>query len=387
MLSRILLLLTLAGMIPPVAGETRAGDQVLVSGLVEDDLFAAGGQVRISGAVAGDAAVGAGTVDVDGDVEGDALLTGFRVRVDGGVGDDLRAAAGDLTLRGFIIDHAVIAGGNVTLTDESAIGGRTWIAAGTLDMAGQVGDDLTVVAGTANISGQVDGDLKVTARHIRVAPGTVISGTLLWRSDNPPEIADDAEIMGGVVAADEVEESPQAAHTVVRWSPLALGLAWFIAAVALLWLRPTLVARSASTFRGAPGRTLALGFATLVLAPVVALVLFVTVLGWLLGLLLLVGFAFALMLGSVLGLLIAMRLVTERQPVTGGPTVASAAGGWRGVMALALLTAGAIAAQPVPLLGNVVNLLLLLAGLGALTALATGRAAPAAGIPPSPAHP
>lgn len=385
MLSRILLLLALAGMAPSAVAETRAGTRVLVSGLVDDDLFAAGGQVRIGGAVAGDAAVGAGTLDIAGDVEGDALLTGLRIQLDGGVGDDLRVAAGDVTLRGFVIDHAVIAGGNVTLTEESAIGGRTWIGAGTLDLAGQVGDDLTVVAGTAYLSGQVDGDVQVTARHIRVAPGTVISGALVWRSDNPPEIADDAQIMGGVVAADELEE-PRAVRTVARWSPLAMGLAWFIAAVALLWLRPNLVARSASTFRGAPGRTLALGAAALVLVPLGALVLFVTVLGWLLGLLLLAGFAFALMLASVLGLLIATRLLIERPGLPGGPPVAAAAGGWRGVAALALLTAGAVVAQPVPLLGNVVNLLLLLAGLGALTALATGRAVPA-GLSPPLAHP
>lgn len=386
MLSRILLLLTLAGMGLPAGAETRAGDRVTISGLVEDDLFAAGGQVRIGGAVAGDAAVGAGALDIDGDVEGDALLAGFRVQLDGGVGDDLRAAAGDLTLRGFIIDHAVIAGGNVTLTDESAIGGRTWIAAGTLDLAGQVGDDLTIVAGTANISGQVDGDVEVTARHIRVAPGTVISGALLWRSDNPPEIAEDAEIMGGVVAADEVAAAEPAIHTAGRWGPVALGSAWFIAALALFWLRPALVMRSARVFRSAPGRTLVLGAATLVLTPLGALVLFVTVLGWMLGLLLLAGFAFALLLAGVLGLLIVMRLVAERQPVPGGPSSSSAAGGWRSVAILALLTAGAVAAQPVPLLGNVVNGLLLLAGLGALTALATGRVPPDP-APPTPAHP
>jgi carbonic anhydrase/acetyltransferase-like protein (isoleucine patch superfamily) len=309
----------------------------------------------------------------------------LHIQLDGGVGDDLRVAAGDLTLRGFVIDHALIAGGNVTLTEDSAIGGRTWIGAGSLDLAGQVGDDLTVVAGTANLSGQVDGDVQVTARHIRVAPGAVISGALVWRSDNPPEIADDAQILGGVVAADELEEL-QPVRSVVRLSPVAMGLAWFIAAVALLWLRPGLVERSASAFRGAPGRTLVLGAAALVLVPLGALVLLVTVLGWLLGLLLLAGFAFALMLSSVLGLLIAMRLLTDRQGVPGGgPPVAGAAGGWRRVVALALLTAGAVAAQPVPLLGNVVNLLLLLAGLGALTTLATGRAGPAS-FPTTPAH-
>lgn len=378
MLLRILLLL-LAGTAAPALAETRAGDTVTIGGLVEDDLFAAGARVRVSGAVAGDATIGAGTLDVDGDLEGDGLLAAYRMVLAGGVGDDLRAVAGDLTLGGFVIDHAVIAAGNVTLTPDSAIGGRTWIAAGHLEAGGQVGDDLRVVADTAVISGQVDGNVEITARRIRVAPGAVINGELVWRSEAPPEIAEDAEIMGGVVSAADVDDAANAPLPAGPVPGIALGLAWFVAALVLLWLRPVLVSRAAAVFAAAPGRTLLLGVATLVLAPLGAVVLFVTLLGWLLGLLLLAAFLFALVLAAVLGLLMLVQLVAGRIRGAGQPDVAPGAGGWRSVALLAAFTAGVVALQGVPVLGSVVNGLLLLAGLGSLAALATGRAAAQSG--------
>ena len=65
-------------------------------------------------------------------------------------------------------------------------------------------------------------------------------------------------------------------------------------------------------FQAAPGRTLVLGAASLVLTPIIALVLFVTVLGWLLGLVVLAGYVFGVMLSGLLGLLIVVRSLRGR---------------------------------------------------------------------------
>ena len=129
------------------------------------------GEVRIESAVAGAAVLAAGTAEISGDVAGDVLLAGGQINLDGGVGDDLRAAGGDVQITGFVTDQATIAGANVTIGPDSAIGGRTWIAAGNVEMAGQIGDDLQVLAGTAVISGRVAGNVGVAAREIRVGAG------------------------------------------------------------------------------------------------------------------------------------------------------------------------------------------------------------------------
>ena len=363
----------------PALAETRVSGSVVVTEAVDDDLYAAGGKVRIEGAIAGAAVLAAGSAEISGDVEGDVMLAGGRITLDGGVGDDLRAAGGTVLISGFVTDQATIAGGTVELQSGSAIGGRTWIAANRVEMAGQVGDDLRIYAGTAVISGKVVGNVEISAREIRVERDAVIGGDLVWRSEQPPTISEDAQILGEVRAAgspvsdrgealaDQASGPFDAGRFAGGW---ALGIAIAAAALVLSWFAPGLVARSATVFSAAPGRTLMLGAASLVLTPIVAFVLFVTLLGWLLGLVVLAGYVFGLMLSGLVGVLIIVRTLRYRFAVAGAPP----AGGWQWFLSLLLVVAGLILAQRVPVLGPLMSLTLVLAGFGALTALVTGRA-------------
>lgn len=363
----------------PVLAETRVSGSVVVTEAVDDDFYAAGGKVRIESAIAGAAVLAAGSAEVSGDVEGDVMLAGGRITLDGGVGDDLRAAGGTVLISGFVTDQATIAGGTVELQSGSAIGGRTWIAANRVEMAGQVGDDLRIYADTAVISGKVVGNVEISAREIRVERDAVIGGDLVWRSEQPPTISEDAQILGEVRAAgddasdgresllDEASGPFDAGRFAGGW---ALGIAIAAAALVLSWFAPGLVGRSATVFRAAPGRTLMLGAASLVLTPIMAFVLFMTLLGWLLGLVVLAGYVFGLMLSGLFGVLIIVRTLQDRFAAPGTPP----AGGWRSFVLLLLVVAGLILAQRVQFLGPLISLTLVLAGFGALTALVTGRA-------------
>ena len=167
------------------------------------------------------------------------------------MGDDLRAAGGDVSLRGFVTDHAAIVGGAVHIAEGSAIAGRTWIAAGTLDMAGQIGADLRVFARTAVIAGQIRGNVEITAREIRIEPGAVIGGHLVWHSEQPPLIAEDALILGDVAGtAAPVDELPEAAAP--AFDGWALGVAILVAAAGVFWLSPALVERSGALLHASP---------------------------------------------------------------------------------------------------------------------------------------
>lgn len=355
----------------PSLAETRFSDSVVVTEAIDDDLYAAGGEVRIEGSVAGAATLAAGSAEISGDIEGDVILAGGRINLAGGVGDDLRAAGGNVQVTGFVTDQATIAGGSVTVGPGSAIGGRTWIAGGDVEMAGQIGDDLHVAAGTAVISGRVVGNVEIAAREIRVEPGAVIGGDLVWRSELPPLIAEDAQILGEVRAAGEDEPEPPGEESPSGFDGgWAAGIALAAAGLMLLWFAPQLASRAAAVFREAPVRTLVLGAASIVLTPVAAAVLFVTVLGWLLGLVVLAGYVFALLLSGLVGVLIITLNLRGRPGGTGtGPS-----GGWRSALLLLLVVAVLVLAQRVPFLGGLLVVLVVLAGFGALTALVTGRA-------------
>lgn len=362
-----LLIASAASGIAPAAADTRLGSSVVVSQPIDDDLYAAAGEVEINNRVTGAAVVAAGSAELSGDVDGDMIVAAGRVNLRGGVGDDLRAAAGTIQISGFVTDQAIVAGGSVVLTRDGAIGGRSWIAGGNVEIDGQVGGDLKIAAGTAVIRGRIVGNVEVAARTIRVEPGTTILGELVWRSSQPPEIADDVRIADGVREAGE-GEAPWPAeatggHGTGSW---AFGLALGIATLILLWSAPRLVADASAAFRAKPVGTLLLGAGAAILTPVVTLFLFATLLGWLLGIILLTGYLFALLLSGVLGVLILVQSIRRRLGLPEG-------GGWRTVLLLAATVMLVVVLHQVPFLGRLVSLLLVLAGLGALTALLTGR--------------
>jgi cytoskeletal protein CcmA (bactofilin family) len=363
-----LLLAALALAAGPARCETRLSDSVVVSQGLDDDLYAVGGEVRIEDSVSGAALIAAGNALIAGDVEGDAMVAAGQIEVAGGVGDDLRAAGGNVKITGFVIDQAAIAGGTVTLAGGSAIGGRTWIAAGDVRIDGQIGDSLRVAAGKVAISGQVAGNVEVAAREIRVERGAIIGGDLIWRSSQPPIIAEDAQVLGEVRAAGSGDaHGPDDEHdSGSRYDgALALGITIIVAALILLWFAPQLVARSTAVFAAAPVRTVLLGAASAALTPILAVVLFATVLGWLLGLVVMAGYVFGLMLSGLVGLLVIAQLLRNR--------FIPEAAGWRNALLLAAVVMALIAAQQVPVLGGLLSLILVLGGLGALTALVTGR--------------
>lgn len=236
-------------------------------------------------------------------------------------------------------------------------------------MAGQIGDYLRIAAGTVILSGRVAGNVEIAAREIRVEPGAVIGGDLVWRSEQLPQIAEDVHILGELRAADAGAPAGAAAGSSSTAGSFAAALAVAAASLVLLWVAPRLLAQLAATFQVAPVRTLGKGFATLVLTPVVAILLFITMLGWLLGIVVLAGYVFAVLLSGLVGLAIVAHLASVRLQRAAGT---ASARGWRTVLALVLITMLLVYAQRVPVLGTVLTAFLVLAGLGALVAQLSG---------------
>jgi cytoskeletal protein CcmA (bactofilin family) len=352
----------------------RAGSQLGITEPVAEDLYATAGTLVLDTTVAGDAVLAAGTLTLAGDVASDALLAGGTVDIDGVVGDDLRAAGGTVNLRGLVTDQAIVAGGAVTFAADSAVGGRAWIAANAVDVQGQVAGDLRVTGARVSIAGSIGGNAEVTGREVRIEPGAFIAGDLVVRGTAEPVIAEDARILGDVVTVPDGADAAAAEAAPGIASRLLLALAVFLAAAVLWRLFPALVERAGGELRAAPGRTLLGGVLALAGSPVLILVLFGTVVGWLLALVLVAAFALAVAAAGLLALAAIAGLVASR---------AGAAAGWgRRLALLALVSAGVVLLQAVPGLGGLVTVVLWVAGLGMLVRVLQRR--PAAGLPIAP---
>lgn len=372
---RILLAVAGLGIAMPVLAATRGGGSVEIRDPVGDDLYAAAGQVVVTGPVDGDAVLAGGSVTVGGDVSGDALLGGGSIQVTGVVGDDLRAGGGQVIVNGLVTDQAILGGGTVVLGSEGAVAGRMWVAGNSVDVLGQVGGNLRITAATARIGGRIEGNVEVAARSIEIGPGAIIAGDLVWRSDAEPVIAEDAQILGNISGSTPAFDDDGDGRRGDIGGRIVLAVAVFIATAVLWRLFPDFVRRGSQKLREAPLRTLLSGSLALLLTPLAVFVLFLTAIGWLLAIVLVAGYGFALAVTGLLALAALAEGIAGRD--VAGP-------GWsRRLLLLAVLTAGVVLLQGVPGVGGLVTVMLWLLGLGMVVRVLRDRdPAVDRGLPP-----
>jgi cytoskeletal protein CcmA (bactofilin family) len=313
------------------SGETVAGDlyavggTVFVDGTVEGDLVAAGGDIRVNGTVGGDLVAAGGTVTVAGTVDGDARIASGQITVTGDIGEDL-----------------LVAGGQATLGASGSVGEDLIASAGQLTVAGAVEGSIQGGAGTYERSGTVGGDENVAVGD----PGEEEAE----RDDAVDDILDAVE------------------HYLVVL--LVGGLA--------LWLAPRTMRAAAEAVRRRPLAALGTGLLAFLgwllgIIGVVVVVILIAIISGLIGFGELAGLA--VFAGAVLIVVAAFAffvIVSYLADAIVGLAIASFArpGSTSRWMELALLAVGAaivVALTSLPVVGGVIQLVVAVLGLGALT--------------------
>ncbi len=327
---------------------------------VQGDYFAFGSQVEISGTVHGDVYAAGGEVLMDGIVDGDLIVAGGDVTVSGMVTQDIRIAGGNVTLSGTISRNATLAGGDVHLTDSSYVKGSVVIGAGNLMVGGSIDGDVRIGAGNVTLSGGIGGDLAVAAAVIRLTSRAAIGKNFRYWSDGEPSIDEGATILGTVTKreipkafkGEEVRQgfagTKLVAGIVSFASTLLLGLL-------LLRVYPVFTPRVASVIQEQPWAVLGVGGALLFGVPLLIILCMVSVVGIPIGLMLGAMYVVTLYLGRVF-----VMLWVGQQILRFASDSPSAA--WSFVTGLVCYFLVSL----VPLLGGLVTMLTIAAGLGAI---------------------
>ena len=342
----------------------QVGQIVVKRGTITEDLYLGGGTVDVRADVTGDVVAAGGRVIIEQRVSGDVIAAGGMVDVSAEVLDDVRAVGGTVTLRGPIKGDAIAAGGTVDLRGDATVGGRVWLSGGEVAVAGRVGTHLKAAAERIVISGTVEGNVDLTAERIEILPTARVTGTLTYRSPREARIDPAAQIAGGITRAPF--QRPSRLNRVAGWLILVGALG--VLGTALILMFPAFSAGAARTLGDEPWKSLGLGAATLVGAPVAAVLLTITVVGAALGVTALVVWGLAVLAGYLTGTLFVGQLVVSSLQRGAPPT---STGAWIGALVIGLL--GVALVRLIPIAGGVFCLAVLLTGMGAL-ALQTARA-------------
>jgi len=351
----------------------RAAAQDVSQAVLRDDLYIAGGNVVVSRDVPGDLVAAGGTVAVKGKVAQDALVAGGTVDVAGDVADVLRVAGGTVTLSGGVGGYLVAGGGTVRLLPNATVEGAVYVNAGQVILDGVVHGPVEIQGGDARINGTVDGEVEVRAGKLTLGESAVLKKGLAYRSRNEAAIASGAQVLGSIRRLPEARPGGRVARglAVLPVPAIAKFTGLILAGIAIVLLFPafsrSVTMESLSHF----GRDLAIGGAVLFMAPAVAVLLVVSLVGLPLGVL--GGLAYVTMLivstlcaGVYLGTFV-WRLVSKGHEVRIDWMTA--------IVGLALLPAVAW----IPILGWLICTALVVAALGSLSLLAYRAVRPGPG--------
>ncbi len=347
---------------------TFSGSQELfVTQPVEGNFYGAGSTITITSPITGDVVVAGGDLFLKGVIEEDLLASGGSIRIEEKVLSDVRAFGGRIVFANSVGGDVLAAGGIITalhpLQDSRLFGGRVEVRAGATG-------PVHISAGSAVLSGTFDGDVVVTVSDaLTIEEGTVISGSLRYNAPQEIVLPSSVSVLGGVtytgsaffVPSPEEAQAFALAGATMFFFIKILSLMIIAGIVAGVFTKFSNQLGNKALFGGAKNTLLngLLGFGVIVAAPVLALFLFASVVGFGLAFLLLAAYVLLLMIAYayaavLVGLLLAHTFFKKNSI------------SWRGAIAGAL-TLSLI--QIVPFFGGLVVLVLVSISLGTLCML------------------
>lgn len=354
--------------------------------LVDEDLYAAGENVTFLGNALQDLYVAASNqATVSGTVVQDLNILAVDAEVTAKVGDDLRIFASGVKFAGNVAGSTMVLASRVTQQRQSLLEGDVAITGGEIRLSGTINGSLQVSAKEIILDGTLAGPVTLNADRIRLESGARVLGRLQYSS--PQEIQIDL----GALVQQPVQRVSAPAVTGAGAEPFDWkGLVWFgkflyrltlylgLLAVGclLLWLAPLPMRRYVDVIRLRPWPSLGWGVITVLGLAVVMGLLVVSLLGIPIAAIVAVLAFFAALFAAIgAGYTLGLLLLKPQPQALGKNLLAF----FLGFTVLSVI-------QLIPVVGTLVDVLVILAGLGALWLLRTFQEpAPAVPVRPAPA--
>ncbi len=256
------------------------GERVRIDGIVDGDLYAAGNDITITGEVTGDVIAVAQTISISGPVKGDLRLMGQNIRLQG-------VTTGSATILSQYFDFNSTA----AVERDMLVFGNSCRLEGNLQrnlrgsmenlyISGTIGKDIEIYdVGKLELdNAQIGGNLSYRSyEKAAVISGTIIGGEEQWTERTTPTAQED---------------------TVSPWSFMG-ALIINLAGLLLIWgavklWRPTFWNQITEAARRNPGSSAGIGLLLLLATPLLAILLFITVIGIPAGILILLIYGIAL---------------------------------------------------------------------------------------------
>ncbi|OGD84587.1 hypothetical protein A2165_02415, partial [Candidatus Curtissbacteria bacterium RBG_13_40_7] len=275
------------------------GDTVTLAGTVNGDAYIAGGIVNIEGQVNGDLIAAGGTVNLKGNITNDARVAGGEIVVSSQIDGNLTVLGGSVNIASGANVGGSLVSGSGNLNVFAPVGKGATIGSGNVTLGSTIDGD--VVAGVGQLiltpNASVAGNLTYWSdQDVQVQPGAEILGQTTHNFPPKPQ-----------------KDQPQKVFAKVALTFKIIGfISALIIGFLLIRFLPVFTKKTTETINQKFWNSLGLGFLSIVLIPIVFIILILIVVTIPLALMLLVAFLITLYLAKIFVALWVGQMILQR---------------------------------------------------------------------------
>ena len=293
------------------ANQSASTLQVPAGKVIDGNYYAASPVIEIDGRIAGDLICAGQTVIIKGEVTGDVLCAAGSLVIAGPVGGSVRALARYINLENKIGRNLTVAAGSLTLVPEAGVGMDTAFAAGEVNHNGVIRGSVRGMATKVTLNGQVGADVNLlvgdgycagqsACQPLTVNNAAKIGGNLNYGSNYQAMVADPATIGGQVIHNGGWDSGSDWLERLWIWSRLLAIFGALIIGLGAMLLFKKQVVILADNMVDKPWLNIGWGFLVLLLLPLAAIFLAITIVGLPVALIITLCYTLAVMLAKPL---------------------------------------------------------------------------------------
>ncbi len=274
-----------------------AEDNVVVKPeeIVAGNFIRFGDVVEIKGAINGDVIVGGNTILISGPVAGDVIAIGRTVKISGPVMGSIRVAAGLLEVSGPVDRNVWTVANEFILTKDAKVNWEVNATAPKIKIDCPVDGNVWLSSAQIDLSGKFSKNVQAALEDngkINLQEGLSVSGNFVYFADKDDQLwrAEKTEVSGELKRENRSSSSSNNMamvfgpvfmfmHLVSLFSLLVVGLV-------LISLFPKMVLQVGDKMLAAPKESIGWGIIYFIVAPVLILILMITIIGFPLALIL-----------------------------------------------------------------------------------------------------
>lgn len=248
--------------------------------------FATGPTVSVEQTVPGNAYICAGQALISGVIEGDLLLACGGAEISGVVKGSVLVIGGQVSISGSVGKNVTVMAGNIQCLTPSHIQGKLVAASANADLFGEIDGPLSLWVSHVQIGGTIHSNVSAVVDDMQITSSASIDGSVNYDGDEPGIIDPHARIEGDINYHPSMLSHFFQAHTVPKFL-LGLNVFGFFMRFAfnfllgwlLIYLFPYKLQTTISMLDHQKGLCLGYGVIALVLAPIICLAFFITIIG------------------------------------------------------------------------------------------------------------